>query len=300
MEILKGVAMNDMAQDFSRTFDAIEHVDLRVRDIDDALGFYSGVAGLEVGEKTTDTATLRDPGGDPIVMLTSEGVTRPAERRAAGLFHTAIRFPTRASLGEALGRLASAGYQIGAGDHGVSEALYIDDPDGNGVELYWDRPRDQWPVPKAGERVGMYTAPVDLQDLLAAGDVDGAIPTAAPSGTDIGHVHLQAKDIDETTEFYRDVLGLDLMAKFGGQASFLSSQGYHHHIGANVWNSLGQGPAGPDHAGLARIVFRVSKLDELDKLRDRLSVAGREPRSENGTVTVQDPNGVELVFRPAA
>lgn len=292
--------MNDRAQDVSRTIDAIDHVDLRVRAIDDALKFYSGVAGLEVGDKSSDSAALRDPGGDMIVNLTSEGVTRPAERRAAGLFHTAIRFPTRKSLGEALGRLASAGYQIGAGDHGVSEALYIDDPDGNGVELYWDRPRDQWPEPKPGERVGMYTAPVDLQNLLAAGEVDDGVPAAAPSGTDIGHVHLQAKDIEETTEFYGDVLGLDLMAKFGGQASFLSSQGYHHHIGANVWNSLGQGPTSPDRAGLARIVFRVGSPEELEKLSDRLAAANREHRSENGTVMVQDPNGIELVFRQAS
>jgi catechol 2,3-dioxygenase len=146
----------------------------------------------------------------------------------------------------------------------------------------------------------MYSAPVDLQNLLAAGEIENGMPGEAASGTDIGHVHLQAKDIDETTDFYRDVLGLDLMARFGGQASFLSSQDYHHHIGANVWNSLGQDPASPDQAGLTRIVFRVDDSEELDKLRDRLSAAGIDHRSEDGTVTVQDPNGVELVFGPAS
>ena len=285
------------AQATSRAIDSIDHVDLRVRDIDRALGFYSAVAGLEVGDKTNDSAALNSGGGETIISLSSEGVTGPADQSAAGLFHTAIRFPTRKSLGEALGRLAEAGYQIGAGDHGVSEALYIDDPDGNGVELYWDRPRDQWPEPGPGERVGMYTIAVDLQSLLREGDVEGGSPASAPKGTNIGHVHLQASDIETTTAFYRDLLGFDLMARFGDQASFLSSQGYHHHIGANTWNSRGRAPASSDRAGLSRIVFRVEDPKELERLVARLAGAGTEHTAGSSEVIVVDPNGVELVFR---
>ena len=284
----------------SRIIEAIRRVDLRVVDVDEALGFYNGVAGLEIADKSHDHAALRSPGGQPLLTLNSDGVTSPAAKRAAGLFHTAFRYPTRSSLGEALARLVAAGYRIGAGDHGVSEALYIDDPSGNGVELYWDRPRDQWPAPAPGERVRMYTEPVDLESLLREAGPNDPPAATTPAGTDIGHVHLQATDIDETVGFYRDVLGFDLMTMFANQAAFLSAQGYHHHIGANVWNSRGQGPTSREHAGLSRVVFAMTGASEMDALARRLSGSGIEPGEDNEGVTVRDPNGVELQFAVAA
>ena len=282
-------------QTTSRTIQSIRRVDLRVRDVERSLGFYGGVVGLEVAHRSSSHAALRAPDGATLLTLESDGVTRPAEKEATGLFHTAIRFPTRQSLGRALGRLVAAGLEIGAGDHGVSEALYIDDPDGNGVELYWDRPRSEWPSPAPGERVGMYTKAVDLQDLYEEGRGSGLVDDAAPASTDVGHVHLQVRDVDETAAFYTNVLGLDLMAKIGSQAAFLSSLDYHHNIGANAWNSRGSSPASEDHAGLRRVIFTTDDA-EIEALKGRMAASGHAYEEDAGELVLVDPNGIELRF----
>jgi catechol 2,3-dioxygenase len=277
----------------SRLIDRIARVDLRVQDVDSALAFYRDVVGLEVLERDGTRALLGAPGGPGFLNLDSAGVTAPALKQATGLFHIAIRFPSRPALGDALARLAEAGYRIGAGDHLVSEALYIDDPDGNGVELYWDRPTEEWPPPSGGMVVPMATLPVDLEGVLAEGRGSAAVGEPAATGTDMGHVHLQVSDIGQTTKFYSDVLGLDLMAQLGDQAGFYSSNGYHHHIGANTWNSRSGSPAGRHHAGLDRIVFAVSSNDELRGLRERV---GDLEQDGDESLVVRDPDGIELRF----
>lgn len=281
----------------STLIDHIQRVDLRVRDIDASLAFYRDVVGLEVSERSEHRADLSAPGGPVFLRLDSEGVTAPAERRATGLFHVAIRFPTRAALGDALARLAAAGAEIGAGDHLVSEALYIEDPDGNGVELYRDRPEIEWPEPEGDMVVPMATLPVDLDGVLAEGRGQEAVGFPAAEGTDVGHVHLQVSDVGETTRFYAEELGLDLIARIGGQATFLSSNGYHHHIGANTWNSRHGNPAPKNHAGLDRVVFAVADAARLEDLRVRLDGYGRKTSGEpDGTLVVQDPDHIELHF----
>jgi catechol 2,3-dioxygenase len=206
----------------------VTSVELRVDDLDAARTFYERVVGLE------------DP--SRLVGLTSDGVASRAPRRAAGLFHTAFRFPTRADLADALRRAAP--YLTGASDHGVSEALYLDDPAGNGVELYWDRPREAWPA-------DMFTEPLDLQDLAR----ESAGAARAPEGTDIGHVHLKVSDLPRAEEFWVGDLGFEVMHRYGDQATFVATGGYHHHVGLNTWMSRGQ-PLGPaDAAGLERVVF---------------------------------------------
>ena len=281
----------------SRLIERIARVDLRVRNIESSLRFYSDVVGLEVLESSPERASLGVPDGPELLRLSSTGVTGPAETGATGLFHVAIRFPTRAALGDVLARLVEAGIEIGAGDHGVSEALYIDDPDGNGVELYRDRPVEQWPAPVGDELVGMTTGPVDMHGVLDSGSGREAIGVPAAPGTDIGHVHLRAADIDATVRFYAEELGLDLMQRFGGQAAFLSSNGYHHHIGANTWHSRNGEPARSDRAGLDRIVFAVPSEEELERVRLRLKEYGRKVAGEEGSsLVVRDPNGVELQF----
>ena len=281
----------------SRLIDHIERVDLRVTDVDRAIGFYRDVAGFEVLEQRPGSAALGGPGGPAFLTLTSDGVTQPASRTATGLFHTAFRYPSRKALGHALGRLIRNDFEIGAGDHFVSEALYIDDPDGNGVELYRDRPRAEWPAPPPGQLVAMGTVAVDLRGVLDEAMVDGMIDDHAPEGTDVGHVHFQIADVDDTVAFYVDLLGLDLMARMGSQAAFLASNGYHHHIGANTWHSRGQGPAPKHFAGLERVVFSTEP-DEIDALKVRLSEAQREFTADgDDLVVVVDPSGIELRFR---
>lgn len=277
----------------SRLIRAVARVDLRVGDVERALGFYRDVVGLEVAEQGDSEAALRSPGSEVFLTLESHGVTAPSDPTATGLFHTAFRFPTRPDLGDALARLVAGGYQVGAGDHLVSEALYIDDPDGNGVELYWDRPVDDWPAPTRDSMVPMATLPVDLHDLLDAGNHRAAVGAPAPARTDIGHVHLQVSDIDATTRFYVDDLGLDLTGKLGRSAAFFSSFGYHHNIGSNTWRSQGGRSSSRDRAGLERIVFSVADDDELHRLSER--VEGASSSGANGVV-VQDPDGIELRF----
>lgn len=280
----------------SRLIERIERVDLRVRDVEPSLRFYRDVVGLEVREQTPSRAVLASPGGPAFLALDSTGVTRPAEPRATGLFHVAIRFPDRASLGDALARLAAAGLSIGAGDHAVSEALYVDDPDGNGVELYWDRPVDEWPAPVPGALVPMVTLPVDLQDLVSDGRGESAVGASVTAGTDMGHVHLQVSDVEQTARFYVDEVGLDLTARLGAEAAFLSSNGYHHHLGANTWRSRGAKPASSQSAGLERIVFAVDGRERVESLRLRLQEHGRTVSGDEGAVVVRDPDGIELRF----
>jgi catechol 2,3-dioxygenase len=277
----------------STLIDSIANVELRVRDIEEALGFYRDIAGLQVVDKDAEQATLSAPGGPVVLVLRSTGVDSPARRDATGLYHTAIRYPDRGALANALARLVSAGYRIGASDHGVSEALYIDDPDGNGVELYRDRPRDQWPPPNTQYRTPMFNAPLDLDGLLEDAGKDA--PDGAAPGTDIGHVHLQVSDLESTRAFLVDVLGLDLMAEFPGQAGFYSSNDYHHHLGANTWHSRHRSAAPKNHAGLERIVFNVSP-GELDKARLRLTQTGHAVSGSDEELIVADPDGIALHF----
>jgi catechol 2,3-dioxygenase len=271
----------------STLIDHIARVDIRVRDVDTALSFYRDVVGLDVTERDDSSASLGSSGGPEFLRLYSAGVTKRADRRATGLFHVAIRFPTRVDLGDALARLIDAGHEIGAGDHIVSEALYVDDPDGNGVELYWDRPAESWPAPQGTAIVPMATLPVDLDGVLRAGRGTNAVGRRAAGGTDVGHVHLQVGDLDETTRFYTEVLGLDLMARMGGQAGFFSSNAYHHHVGANTWSSRGGSPPPKDHAGLERVVFAAVPSD-LSALGERLG--------QRDSVAIRDPDGIELHF----
>jgi catechol 2,3-dioxygenase len=272
----------------------IERVDLRVQDVDRALGFYRDIVGLEVAARDAAHAEMRAADGRPFLTVDQTGVTAPSDRRATGLFHVAVRYPDRPSLGDALARLASAGYRIGAGDHGVSEALYVDDPDGNGIELYRDRPRTEWPEPGPGELVRMVTDPVDLDALLADSATGG--DAAAPALTDVGHVHLQVGDLDRAVAFYTGVLGLDLTATIAGTAGFFASRGYHHHVGANIWNSRGGAPARPERAGLDRVVFGVESKEELDRARDRLVAHGHDVNGSGDEMIVSDPDGIELRF----
>ncbi len=244
-------------------------VHLRVDDLDAALALYGPVIGLAVTARDDEHAALAAPGGPALVHLSSRGVVGPAPARTAGLFHTAIRFPTRADLGAVLRRLAATRTPLtGASDHGVSEALYLDDPAGNGVELYWDRPREVWPP-------DMFTAPLDLDGLIAAG-ADSEDDEAAPPGTDVGHVHLRVSDLERSVAFYVGELGFEVMHRYGAQAAFVANDGYHHDLGLNAWHSRGAPLGPPDRAGLDRVVLRARR--------------GLEPGD------VVDPDGIALTL----
>src|SRR3954463_5237755 len=219
-------------------------VDLTVADLDRAVAWYQRALGLRVHAQDVGVAELGD-GTETLVILHEDAQARPSGRHA-GLYHYALLYPSREELARAAIRLAATGTPIqGASDHRTHEAIYLPDADGNGIELAWDRAREHWP---AGLGYDRGPAPLDFDSLLAT--VEGEARSAQiGEGLRMGHLHLHVGDIEEGLRFYRDVLGFELQANLGS-AAFVSAGGYHHHLGFNVWNGRGVGPA-PEHtAGL--------------------------------------------------
>ena len=221
-------------------------IDLRVSNLARALDFYVRQLGFVVARQSGSRAELATATGGPAILaLTEDREAPPASPGSAGLFHAALLLPTRAALGGWLRHAANAGVEFGGfSDHGVSEALYLSDPDGNGLEFYVD-----WPV-KNGE-LAMVTLPLDVNSLLRAG-----LPAKAPvlGGARWGHLHLRVTDLDRSEKFYRDLLGVTLTQGSYPGARFLAADGYHHHLGLNIWGHP-RSPRAPDALGLAGATF---------------------------------------------
>ncbi|HEV2772172.1 MAG TPA: VOC family protein [Thermoleophilaceae bacterium] len=261
-------------------------VHLRVTDVDRSVAFYGDALGLPTHRREDRTAAL-GTGEEDVLVLVEEVAARPPGRHA-GLFHFALLHPSREELARAVARLGASATPIeGASDHGVSEAIYLSDPDGNGIELYADRPRERWPAPAPGERVGMFTRPLDLRGLvgLVAGEEP---PRHASEGLAVGHVHLHVGDIERGLAFYRDILGFEEMAVLPG-AAFVSAGGYHHHLGFNVWRGSGVPPAPADAVGLRHWTIVLPDEADLAAMRERLVGAGVEAEDADRGLLVRDP-----------
>jgi catechol 2,3-dioxygenase len=268
----------------------IASVHLAVSDLARSIDFYERVLGLPLVSREDDHALLGPDNEHPLLGLTPIDHPTPVPRGSTGLFHFAVLHPTRRSLAESVLRTAHHRWPIdGASDHGVSEAIYLSDPDGLGVELYVDRPREQWARSSDGRGVDMVTLPLDLEDLLAQAP-DGPTPSV-PTGTVIGHIHLQVADVARSLAFYRDALGLEEQARIPS-AAFLSAGGYHHHVGLNSWHSRGGSPSPDTAPGLRCIEFALSSPDALDALERRLSQAS----SASTDLTLRDPDEISLAF----
>jgi catechol 2,3-dioxygenase len=278
-------------------------VSLTVSDLGRTRAFYEEVLGLSGTELGTGVPALSVPDGSTLVTLHADASAPARDPRAPGLFHLAIVMPHRRDLAESLLRLGAARWPLsGASDHLVSEALYLNDPDGNGVELYRDRPRDQWRRDPDGTPQ-MATLRLDLDDLLAESQAGAAPSPRVPAGTRIGHVHLQVSDIPRAEAFYVDALGFDPTVRVYPGALFVSAGGYHHHVGLNTWNSTGASAAAPGSVGLRSFEVLVSDPDELHRLGERLS-AGAMPveaadhsTADETALTVRDPFGTAVVLR---
>ena len=267
---------------------------LTVSDLERAIGFYERAIGLRARQREDRRAAL-GAGGDDLLVLHELPGARPAGRHA-GLFHVAILFPSRLDLARALRRVLESGAGLqGASDHGVSEALYLADPDGNGLELYADRPREDWP--RTDEGLAMVTEPLDLHGLLA--ELDEAAPGPAPEGTTVGHDHLYVADLDAAIAFYREVVGFELMQTFGDTAGFLSAGGYHHHLGVNTWAGVGVPPAPPDTVGLRHWTVVLADASEREALVERLRAAGAQAEEGEDGVLSRDPSGNAVLFTAA-
>src|ERR1700728_882409 len=251
----------------------IGSVELAVSDLSRSTDFYERVLGLPLISRGEDGALLGPDREHPLLALTALADPTPVPPGSTGLFHVAWLHPSRAALAETVRRVVGERWTFdGASDHGVSEALYLSDPDGLGIEIYVDRPRELWERPADGHGVKMVTLPLDLDDLLATSAEASA---AMGAGTAIGHVHLKVSDVPRAVAFYRDALGLDEQARLPS-AGFLSAGGYHHHIGVNSWQSQGGRPAPDSAPGLRRIDVELSDAAALDALERRLGERERE------------------------
>jgi catechol 2,3-dioxygenase len=270
-------------------------VRLRVADLDNLTSFYERVVGLQTVERGADVTRLGAADGEPLIELVGAPDAAPAPSFSTGLFHLAILVPDRAELARSLQRVAGAGWRLtGASDHLVSEALYLQDPEGNGIEIYRDRPREEWR--RNGDELAMATLPLDLESVL--GEIDASEGGAAgmPGGTTMGHVHLQVADIPAAERFYNRALGLDVMVRSYPGALFLAAGGYHHHLGLNTWQSQGAPPPPEGSLGLDRYELVLPSAAERDSAADRLHDEGADPQRLDEGVLATDPSGNRVLL----
>lgn len=272
-------------------------VTLLVEDLDRMTAYYERGVGLEILEQGP-AHTVLGRGGVASLRLEHAPALKHAPRGAAGLFHTAVLFATQAELAAAVYSVATKFGQsfTGSSDHLVSKAFYFDDPEGNGVELYWDRPRDEWRW--EGSRVAMATLPLDPNGFLrenldeaganaAEGDAR-ALDAIRGGQAQVGHVHLKVGDIATAEAFYVDALGFERMTRFGDQASFIAAGRYHHHIGMNTWQSRGAGDRTPA-LGLGQVSILVPTTDDVLAVDERMRAHGVQTRHDGETLRFDDP-----------
>jgi catechol 2,3-dioxygenase len=278
----------------------IRSVELGVSDLPRSVEFYSRVLGLPLIASDHRSAQLGTDQSHPALILTAIDSPTALTPHDTGLYHVAWLHPSRAALAESVRRVVGAGWHFeGAADHGVSEALYLSDPDGLGIELYADRPREQWERPADGHGVNMAMLPLDVEDLLAQSP-DTPEQEIAP-GTFVGHVHLKVADVPRAAAFYRGTLGFEEQAALPS-AAFMAAGGYHHHVGMNSWQSAGGHGSGPSAPGLRLIQFQLGHpraLDELERAVADEPSADAPARGEDGSVAVRDPDGQLLAFASA-
>jgi catechol 2,3-dioxygenase len=259
------------------------------------LSFYEEDFGLnEIRRDGNYTALGTSSTKEPIIILHHDEKASTPPTDATGLYHYALLVPDRKSLAAAYLSLGNKGVVFdGYADRQVSEALYLSDPEGNGIEIYSDRPRNEWSFDEEG--VGMTTQPLDLDSLIKELPEQRGTAKAIAEGTKVGHVHLKVSDLESSTAFYRDALGFELM-RYWGSAAFLSAGRYHHHVGLNTWESLGGSTARETWTGLQYFAFTISETD-LNELSSRL--VSNPVAQENGfkQLLVSDPDAISLVFR---
>jgi catechol 2,3-dioxygenase len=266
------------------------HVHLTVASMDLALHFYTQALGLEPLERDESSVRLGAPGEKTLVVITEAPEARPKPTRTTGLYHYALLLPNRKHLARFFLHIRELDYPlVGAADHLVSEAIYLQDPDGHGVEVYADRPRETWYKQDGGLR--MATHALDTEALIAELDDGDREWQEMPSGTMLGHIHFQVADLEEAVEFYQQALGFDLNLAYGPRAAFLSVDGYHHHIGLNTWAGVGA-PRPPDDAATLRYVSLViPSASEVERIHSRLMESGFEPKERPEVLSVEDPSG---------
>lgn len=266
-------------------------VHLKVSELERSAAFYRDVIGFEAREVGPAELALGAPGGEDLIVLHERPGALKQSRRS-GLYHVALLYPSRLELARVAQRIQTTDTPIeGASDHGTHEAIYLPDPDGNGLELAQDRPPESWP--QLADVTAIRPRPLDIGGLFNL--VSGREPVAeADATTQVGHVHLRVGAIDDSLHFYRDLIGFDLITEIPGSAAFVSAGGYHHHLAFNVWQGRGAPPASEDAAGLQHWSLELPAEDDLTALAERLTAGGAEFQQTPGLLQTTDPWGNHL------
>lgn len=273
------------------------YVHLTVSNLQRSLEFYQQALGFQLHRQHEGTARLGAGQADLLVITEQPGARRVSG--ATGLYHFAILVPSRLELAQSLKRLAETKTPVeGFADHLVSEAIYLPDPDGNGIEIYRDRPRAEWPY--INGQLKMATDPLDVDGILAELAGHTAPWPGLHADTTLGHIHLHVANIPRAIAFYRDVVGFDLVMRYGPAAAFLSAGGYHHHIGINTWSGTASPPA--DATGLRWFVLHLPTIEELNRTADRVRQAGVSLEERAEGLLLYDPvqNGIILAVQQEA
>lgn len=267
----------------------IGYVHLIVSNLHRSVRFYKEMIGFHVLNEENKKAILTADGVTPLVVLEENADAVPKPPRTTGLYHFAILVPERKNLAKSLLHLLKSGYPLhGAADHLFSEAVYLADPDGNGIEIYADRPREKWEKTESGEYKGV-TEPLDVNSLLV--ETENEQWQGLPPATKIGHVHLHVANMDETYRFYVEGLGFEPVIRMADHALFVSAGGYHHHIGLNTWAGVGA-PKPPENAvGLRVFSIVLPSEEERKKVAEQLQQIGVAIQQDENCVVVNDPSG---------
>lgn len=267
------------------------HIALSVADLERSLAYYQDGIGLKLRSRTNGTAHLGAGGEDLLILQEKRGAKHV--RRAAGLYHFALLLPSRRELARTIQHLQASNTPIGgASDHAVSEALYLTDPDGHGIEIYRDRGRDEWEYPN--DLLKITVEPFDAAGVMSTLQDSEASWTGLHPDTIMGHVHLHIADVAAAEHFYHQLLGFDIMARYGAQASFLSYNDYHHHLGMNTWAGAGVPPAPPEAARLEWYEIRIRETAVYNQILSNLDKANYPYQQQDSGLTVQDPSGNQI------
>lgn len=262
------------------------------------IAFYTEILGFKLRWRDGDEASLGTDERELLRLIAVPGATR--HPRTTGLYHTAFLVPTRRDLAHLMRRLLETGVPLhGTSNHGTHLAIYLPDPEGNGIELAWDFPREVWPMKNGRMDFGaMPRRGIDLAELFAELERDGTPWTGLPADTVVGHVHLHVADLQSSRAFYHELLGFDVTLDGDGLgALFVSAGGYHHHIGMNVWKGVGLPPAPPDATGLRYYTVLLPNRDELERVASLLKQADVQRTEYDGGILTRDPSQIGVFFR---